>query len=63
MKALVLSKGVSGPSGLDADGCCKILASPAFGTATVHLPKTFCQLIKTNHSWIYFFHLQTNSLE
>ena len=44
MKASILKKGRSGPSGLDADGCRRILTC-AFGTAPVDLRKTFAQLI------------------
>ena len=46
MKASILTKGGSGPSGLDADGWLRILTSRAFGTATLDLRKTFAQLIK-----------------
>ena len=46
MKALMLRKDGSGPSGLDADGWRKILTSRAFGTATLDLRKAFAQLIK-----------------
>ena len=46
MKASMLIKGGSGPSGRDADGWRRILTSRGFGTATLDLPKTFAQLIK-----------------
>ena len=46
MKASMLTKGESGPSGLDADGWRRILTSRAFGTAILDLRKTFAQLIK-----------------
>ena len=46
MKASMLIKGGSGPSGLDADGWRRILTSRAFGAATLDLRKTFAQLIK-----------------
>ena len=46
MKASILTKGGSGPSGLDADGWLRILTSRAFGTATLDLRKIFVQLIK-----------------
>ena len=44
MKASMLIKGGSGPSGLDANGWRRILTSRAFGTATLDLRKTFAQL-------------------
>ena len=44
MKASILKKGISGPSGLDADDCRRTLTC-AFGTAPVALRKTFAQLI------------------
>ena len=46
MKASMLTKGGSRPSGLDADGWGRILTSCAFGTATLDLHKTFAPLIK-----------------
>ena len=46
MKASMLIKGGSGPSGLDANGWRRILTSRAFGTATLDLRKTCAQLIK-----------------
>ena len=46
MKALMLTKGGSRPSDLDADGWRRILTSCSFGTATLDLRKTFAQLIK-----------------
>ena len=46
IKASMLTKGGSGPSGLDADSWCRILTSRAFGTATLDLCRTFAQLIK-----------------
>ena len=42
----MLTKGGSGPSGLDSDGWRRILTSRAFGTATLDLLRTFAQLIK-----------------
>ena len=47
IKASILTKGGSGPSGLDADSWCRILTSRAFGTATLDLRRTFAQLIKS----------------
>ena len=46
MKAATLTKGGSGPSGLDADGWRRILTSRVFGTSSTDLRKTFAQLIK-----------------
>ena len=46
MKASMLTKGESGPSGLDADGWRRILTFRVFGTAALDLRKTFAQLIK-----------------
>ena len=46
LKASMLIKGGSGPSGLDADGWGRILTFRAFGAATLDLRKTFVQLIK-----------------
>ena len=42
----MLTKGGSGPSGLDADGWRRILTSRAFWTATLDLRRTLAQLIK-----------------
>ena len=41
----MLTKGGSGPSGLDSDGWCRILTSREFGTSSTDLRKTFSQLI------------------
>ena len=46
LKAVTLTKGGSGPSGLDADGWRRILISRVFGTLSADLRKTFAQLIK-----------------
>ena len=46
LKAATLTKGESGPSGLDADGWRRILTSREFGTSSSDLRKTFTQLIK-----------------
>ena len=46
LKAAMLTKGGSGPSGLDADGWRKILTSSSFGTASSELCKTFALFIK-----------------
>ena len=46
MKASILTKGGSEPSGLDADGWRRILTSCAFETATLDFYKAFAQLIK-----------------
>ena len=41
LKAALLTKGGSGPSGLDADGWRKMLTVRSFGTAPSELHKTF----------------------
>ena len=46
LKAAMLTKGGSGPSGLDADGWRKILTSRSFGTASSELRKTFALFVK-----------------
>ena len=46
LKAAMLTKGGSGPSGLDADGWRKILTSRSFGTASSDLHKTFPLFVK-----------------
>ena len=46
LKAATLTKGESGPSGLDAGGWRRILTSREFGTSSSDLRKTFTQLIK-----------------
>ena len=46
LKAAMLAKGGSGPSGLDADGWRKILTSRSFGTASSELCKTFALFVK-----------------
>ena len=46
LKVAMLTKGGSGPSGLNADGWCRILISGVFGTSSTDLCKTFAQLIK-----------------
>ena len=46
LKAATLTKGGSGPSGLDADEWHRILTSREFGTSPSDLRKTFAQLIK-----------------
>ena len=48
LKAAMLTKGRSGPSGLDADGWRRMLTSREFGTSSTDLclRKTFAQLIK-----------------
>ena len=46
LKAATLTKGGSGPSGLDADGWQGSIASREFGTSSTGLRKTFAQLIK-----------------
>ena len=45
-KAALRTKGGSGPSGMDADGWRRILASNSFGTASSDLRKTFAEFIK-----------------
>ena len=45
-KAALRTKGGSGPSGMDADGWRRILASNSFGTASSDLRKTFTEFIK-----------------
>ena len=46
LKAAIITKDGSGPSGLDADGWKKILTSRSFGTASSDLRKTFALFIK-----------------
>ena len=46
MKASMLTKGVFGPSGLDADGWCRILTFRALGTVALDLHKAIPRLIK-----------------
>ena len=46
LKAAMLTKGESGPAGLDADGWRKILTSFSFGTAPTELRKTFALFVK-----------------
>ena len=46
LKAAMLTKEGSGPSGLDADGWRRMLTSREFGTSSTDLRKTFAQLIK-----------------
>ena len=46
LKAAMLTKGGSGPPGLDADGWRRMLSSREFGTSSTDLRKTFAQLIK-----------------
>ena len=46
LKAATLTKGGSGPSGLDADELCRILTSREYGTSSTDLRKTFAQRIK-----------------
>ena len=46
LKAAMLTKGGSGPPGLDADGWRRMLTSREFGTSSTDLRKTFAQLIK-----------------
>ena len=47
LKAAMLTKGGSGPSGLDADGWRKILTSRSFGTLSSELRKTFALFAKS----------------
>ena len=44
--AVLQTKGVSGPSGLDADGWTKILASKSYGTIDADLRRAFVKVIK-----------------
>ena len=46
LKVAMLTKGGSGPSGLDADGWRKILTSGSFGTALFELRKIFALFAK-----------------
>ena len=46
LKAAMLTKGGSGPFGLEADGWRKILTSRSFGTASSKLRKTFLLFVK-----------------
>ena len=45
-KAAIKTKGGSGPSGMDAEGWRRILASNQFGTTNCDLRKTFAEVIK-----------------
>ena len=45
-KAAIRTKGGSGPSGLDADGCRKMLISKVFGGSTANLRKVIADFIK-----------------
>ena len=47
LKAAMLTKGGSGPSGLDAYGWRKILTSRSFGTASSEFRKTFASFVKS----------------
>ena len=47
LKTAMLTKGRSGPSGLDADGWRKILTSRSFGTVSSKLRKTFTLFVKS----------------
>ena len=47
LKAVMLTKGGSGPSDLDADGWRKILTSRSFGTSSSELRKTFALFVKS----------------
>ena len=46
LKAAMLTKGGSGPSGLDTDGWRKIVTSRSFGTASSDLRKIFALFVK-----------------
>ena len=46
LKAATVTKGGSGPSGLDADGWRRILCSSVFGTTNLDLRKAIAELIK-----------------
>ena len=46
LSAAVDNKGGSGPSGMDAYGCHRILASSQYGTASSDLRKAFAEVIK-----------------
>ena len=46
LQAAINTKGGSGPSGIDADGWRRILASSQFGTASSDLRKAFAEVIK-----------------
>ena len=45
-KAAIRTKGGSGPSGMDADGWSRILASSNFGTSSSDLHKAFANLVQ-----------------
>ena len=47
LKAAMLTKGGSGPSGLDTDGWRKILTSRSFGASSSKLRKTFALFVKS----------------
>ena len=44
-KAAIITKGGSGPSGMDADGWHRILASNNFGTSSIDLRKAFAKIV------------------
>ena len=46
LKAVTVTKGGSGPSGLDGDGWRRILCSTAFGTTNTDLRKAIAEIIK-----------------
>ena len=48
LRATTDTKGGSGPSGMDADGWRRIIASSQFRTASLDLRKAFAELIKKN---------------
>ena len=49
LRATTDTKGGSGPSGMNADGWRRVLASSQFGTASLDLRKTFAEMIKNNN--------------
>ena len=58
LKAATLTKGGSGPFGIDGDGWRRILPSREFGTSSTNTHKTFDQLIKR----FYMEELETTTL-
>ena len=62
-KAAIRTKGGSGPSGLDADGWRKMLASKVFGGCTSDLRRAIADFIKNICINEIEFHINTTSLE
>ena len=58
-KAAIRTKGGSGPSGMDVDGWCRILASSNFGTASSDLRKAFANVVRK----LYTDLVETDTIE